>query len=106
MSSTPASRTWRRLDLADRAAVEAMLPVHRASFAVQAEIMAFPELPPLHQTADDLAASGDGRGRRTADGRGDGLDERARAGAVRALRVRPPRPGRDGLRVAGPPGRR
>jgi len=36
-----------------------MLPVHRASFAVQAEIMAFPDLPPLHQTAEDLAGSGE-----------------------------------------------
>ena len=36
-----------------------MLPVHRASFAVQAEIMGFPELPPLHHTADDIAESGE-----------------------------------------------
>ena len=36
-----------------------MLPVHRASFAVQAELMNFPGLPPLHQTAEEIAASGE-----------------------------------------------
>src|SRR5690349_7538102 len=59
MSSTRASRTWRRLDLQDRAAVEAMLPVHRASYAVEAELIGYPDLPPLKQTADEIAASGE-----------------------------------------------
>ena len=36
-----------------------MLPVHRASYAVEAELIGFPDLPPLKQAAADLAASGE-----------------------------------------------
>ena len=36
-----------------------MLPVHRASYALEAELIGYPDLPPLKQTAADLAACGE-----------------------------------------------
>jgi GNAT superfamily N-acetyltransferase len=36
-----------------------MLPVHRASYAVEAQLIGYPDLPPLKQAAADLAACGE-----------------------------------------------
>ena len=36
-----------------------MLPVHRASYAVEAELIGYPDLPPLKQAAADLAVCGE-----------------------------------------------
>jgi RimJ/RimL family protein N-acetyltransferase len=36
-----------------------MLPVHRASYEVEAQLIGYPDLPPLKQAAADLAASGE-----------------------------------------------
>ena len=36
-----------------------MLPVHRASYAVEAELIGYPDLPPLQEALDELQASGE-----------------------------------------------
>lgn len=36
-----------------------MLPVHRASYAVEAELIGYPDLPPLRQGAEEIAACGE-----------------------------------------------
>lgn len=56
MSPTRADRTWRRADLGDPAEVARLLVVQRASYAVEAELIGYPDLPPLHEAAEQLAA--------------------------------------------------
>ncbi|MEP6954145.1 MAG: GNAT family N-acetyltransferase [Solirubrobacteraceae bacterium] len=36
-----------------------MLPVHRASYEVEAQLIGYPDLPPLKQAAEDIAACGE-----------------------------------------------
>jgi ribosomal protein S18 acetylase RimI-like enzyme len=46
----------RPLDLGDRATLEAIVRVQRASYRVEAELIGFDDLPPLRETPEDLAA--------------------------------------------------
>ncbi|WP_370617112.1 GNAT family N-acetyltransferase [Mumia qirimensis] len=45
------------LDLTDDEVAVALLSVQRASYAIEAELIGFPELPMLHETLDELMAS-------------------------------------------------
>ncbi|MFC6150080.1 MULTISPECIES: GNAT family N-acetyltransferase [Mumia] len=45
------------LDLSDRDLAAALLAVQRAAYAVEAELIGFPDLPMLHETLDELMAS-------------------------------------------------
>jgi ribosomal protein S18 acetylase RimI-like enzyme len=44
------------LDLGDRATLEALVRVQRASYSVEAELIGFADLPPLRETPEQLAA--------------------------------------------------
>jgi ribosomal protein S18 acetylase RimI-like enzyme len=46
----------RPLDLGDRATLEALVRVQRASYGVEAELIGFDDLPPLRETPEQLAA--------------------------------------------------
>ncbi len=59
MSPIPADRTWRRADLGDPAEVARILVVQRAAYAIEAELIGYPDLPPLHEAAEQLAACGE-----------------------------------------------
>jgi len=59
MSPTPAGRTWRRADLGDPAEVARILVVQHAAYAIEAELIGYPDLPPPHEAAEQLAACGE-----------------------------------------------
>ena len=56
-SSIPAGRTWRRADLADAALAARVLAVQHAAYAIEAELIGYPDLPPLHETLEGLQAT-------------------------------------------------
>ena len=56
-SSIPADRTWRRADLADAALAARVLAVQHAAYAIEAELIGYPDLPPLHETLAALQAT-------------------------------------------------
>ncbi len=45
------------VDVSDESAAREVLAVQRAAYAVEAELIGFPELPMLHETLDELRAS-------------------------------------------------
>lgn len=49
----------REVDLADDALARALLAVQVAAYAIEAEILDYPQLPPLFETIDDLRSSGE-----------------------------------------------
>jgi ribosomal protein S18 acetylase RimI-like enzyme len=51
--------TVRRLDLADPSDTHALIRVQRAAYAVEAELIGSTAIPALHESADDLEASGE-----------------------------------------------
>ena len=58
-SSIPASRTWRRADLGDAALAARVIEVQHAGYAIEAELIGYPQLPPAHETVEQLQASGE-----------------------------------------------
>ena len=94
-SSIPADRTWRRADLADAALAARVLAVQHAAYAIEAELIGYPDLPPLHETLAALQATEEellavrggrrpGRGRRPGARRGRDGHRAALRGARRA----------------------
>jgi len=61
--------TVRPLDLADPYDVDAVIRVQRAAYAVEAELIGSTAIPALHETAADVAASGETVLGREIDGR-------------------------------------
>jgi len=49
----------RPLDLGDEATLHALVALQRASYAVEAELIGAPSLPPLRETPEQLRASGE-----------------------------------------------
>jgi GNAT superfamily N-acetyltransferase len=49
----------RPLDLSDETTLEAVVALQRASYAVEAELIGAPSLPPMHETPEQLRASGE-----------------------------------------------
>jgi N-acetylglutamate synthase-like GNAT family acetyltransferase len=56
-SSIPADRTWRRADLADAALAARVLAVQHAAYAIEAELIGYPGLPPAHETLEALQST-------------------------------------------------
>jgi ribosomal protein S18 acetylase RimI-like enzyme len=48
-----------RLDVADRAVAEAVLDVQRRAYRVEADLVGFDAIPPLHESLEELQATGE-----------------------------------------------
>jgi ribosomal protein S18 acetylase RimI-like enzyme len=62
-----------RLDLADRAVAEAVLDVQRRAYRIEADLVGFDSIPPLHESLEELQASGETFLAAMVDGRLAGL---------------------------------
>ncbi len=51
--------TIRPIDITDRATAQQVLALQKASYAIEAELIGFANLPPLFETAEDLQSSGE-----------------------------------------------
>ena len=69
-----------RLDLTDRAVAEAVLAVQRRAYRVEADLVGFDAIPPLHESLADLQASNETFLAASVDGQLAGLVSWKRAG--------------------------